>query len=281
MLRTVLLPTDFSSECTLVWDFASGLGALGVHRVVLAHVVDASGMEGPVIGAKADEARDQLAAVAERLEAAGLTVELRVRAGDPYHELLALSHESAIDAIVCGTHGKRLIAQMVQGSISERLLQEGDTPILLARYDLMRESGDPAALARRFGERLVMPTDFSGPARRAFDMAVRLPAGVVEELHILHVIEEVLDPERREKIANGAEFQLENLHEIAERLGVTSSFGVRVGDPKKESLAEVADRGASGVVVGSKGRSPLGEALMGSVSNTLVREAGCPVLVVH
>jgi nucleotide-binding universal stress UspA family protein len=34
------------------------------------------------------------------------------------------------------------------------------------------------------------------------------------------------------------------------------------------------------VIIGSRGRNPLQEALMGSVSMALMRQASCPVLIV-
>lgn len=280
MLRTVLLPTDFSKDDRLVWAFAKGLPGLGVRRIVLAHVIDASGLEGPVIGTKADEARDRLAEVAARLEEAGLLVELRVPAGDPFRSLLALAAEHRIDAVVCGTHGKHLLERVIAGSISERLLHECHNRILLTRYDLLSESADPASLAGAFGRQVVMPTDFSDPARHAFDAALELPAGALESLHLVHVIEDILDPGRRETVLSGARFQLENMQEIAERRGITTTYAVPCGDPKGAVLAEIASCGATGVIVGSRGRSPLGEMFLGSVSTHMVREAPCPVMVV-
>jgi nucleotide-binding universal stress UspA family protein len=281
VLRTVLVPTDFSEECGLVYSFTRGLTALGVDRVVLAHVIDASGMEGPIIGAKTDEARDRLSAVADGLSSAGLAVEVRVPAGDVFFELLALAHERAVDAVVCGTHGKKVIQQMFQGSVSERLLQEGGVPMVLARYDLLRRSGDASQTAARFGERLLMPTDFSAPARRAFDMVTRLPKGAVTDLTMMHVVEPILSPDRREKAFAGAEFQLDNLREITEREGLEATTKVLAGDAKDSIVAVADEMGATGIIVGSRGRSQLGEVLLGGVSMRLLRKAPCPVMVVH
>lgn len=281
MLRTVLLPTDLSDRCARVVAFAEGLPALGVHRVILAHVVEASGLEGPIIAAKVDEARDRLAKLAERLEQAGLLVELRVPAGDPFRELYGLAASRSIDAVVCGTHGKGLVQQMFQGSISERLLSEGPKPMLLARFGLLKQVEDPAELAGRFGERVVMPTDFSAPARRAFDLAVGLPSGSVGQLRLVHAVENILDPERLDRVVTGATFQLENLKEIAESQGIETTISVRKEPPADAVLAEIAAQGATGVIMGSRGRGALGQAILGSISMKVVREAPCPVLVVQ
>jgi nucleotide-binding universal stress UspA family protein len=52
------------------------------------------------------------------------------------------------------------------------------------------------------------------------------------------------------------------------------------GAPEKAILAEIAESGITGVVIGTRGRSPFQEALLGSVSMTLIRQASVPVLVV-
>jgi nucleotide-binding universal stress UspA family protein len=280
MLHTILLATNFEPECELVCEFSRGLIDLGVKRAVIAHVVDATGMEAPVISKKVDDARERLREVAQPLEDAGIFVELRVPAGDPFDELLALSHEAHVDCVVVGTHGKRIMQQLFEGSVSERLLQEANVPMLLVRFDQLEAAGDPRELAAGFGRMVVLATDFSASSRRAFDTTVQLPAGALQRLHLVHAFEPPLAEEKRQRVEHGALFQLENLAEIAESQGIATTVAVVPDDAKKVVLAEAERAGASGVVVGSRGRSVLQEAILGSVSMTLVRQAPCPVLVV-
>ncbi len=280
MLRTILLATNFEPECELVCEFSRGLVDLGVKRAVLAHVVDASGMEAPVISRKVDDTRERLREVARPLEEAGIFVELRIPAGDPFDELLALSHETHIDCMVIGTHGKRIMQQLFEGSVSEHLLQETTVPMLLVRFELLDAAEAARELAAGFGRMVVLATDFSASSRRAFDMAVGLPAGALERLHLVHAYEPPLADEKRQRVEHGALFQLENLAEIAESHGITTTVAVVPEDPKTAVLAEVERTGASGVIVGSRGRGVFQEAILGSVSMTLVRKAPCPVLVV-
>jgi nucleotide-binding universal stress UspA family protein len=56
---------------------------------------------------------------------------------------------------------------------------------------------------------------------------------------------------------------------------------VLVGAAGPELAALAADEGATVLVVGSRGRGGIKRALLGSVSDHLVRNAGCPVLVVR
>jgi nucleotide-binding universal stress UspA family protein len=280
LLRTVMIPTDFSDECDLVIRFATGLVDLGVRRAIVAHVVEASGMEGPVIASKVDAARDAMREVVIPLKEAGLDVEVRILAGQPYAELLGLAADANVDAIVCGSSGKSVRDQLFVGSVSERVAMEAACPTLMIRYDLLRNAADPAELARKFASRLLVPTDFSGAATRALQTSILLPAKSVVWLRVLHVLPTAPTDERGRRTEMGAEFHLRNLVDLAKEKGITASPTLRYGSPEREILGEVHDNAISGIVMGTRGRNALAEALMGSASMTLVRQASVPVMVV-
>jgi len=55
----------------------------------------------------------------------------------------------------------------------------------------------------------------------------------------------------------------------------------REGFPDAEIVGLAGNLGARLIVIGSRGRGPLKRALMGSVSDSVVRHAHCPVMVVR
>ncbi|MDA3936516.1 MAG: universal stress protein, partial [Actinomycetota bacterium] len=167
MLRSVLIPTDFSLEAKLLLGFVEGLGACGVESVVLGHIVEASGMEGPIIAKHIDKVRERVGDMAEGLREAGLAVEIRIGTGEPSSGLLALAAEAHVDGVVCGTHGKGTITKFFSGSVSEDLLRGSFAPTMLIRYALLRNAEETSGLARRFGQKLVLPTDFSSASMRS------------------------------------------------------------------------------------------------------------------
>lgn len=272
MLTNVLLPTDLSSDQDLVMKFAAGLVDLGVRRVVCAHVVDAAGLEGPVIGATVDAARETMLRSLAPLRAAGVEVDARVLTGDPERELLGIANEGSFDCIVCGSSGKSAADRLFFGSVSDRLVRDSGLPSLTVRFELLRVTENPADLARKFARVLLIPTDFSGTAARALNLALSLPRKVIGTVRIFNVTQEGAEAE--------AESQLKRLVEIAKGRGVAASPVIGHGAPEKAILREVQYSGITGVVVGSRGRTVLQEALMGSVSMTLMRQAPCPVLIV-
>jgi nucleotide-binding universal stress UspA family protein len=280
MLRSVLLPTGINGEHGDMVAFATGLGALGVKRVVLAHIVDTTGLEGPVILRAVDEARGKMRVLAGPLEHAGLMVETRVPTGAPQQEVLALAHETAVDAVVCGSHGRGVVDQLFLGSVSDRVLRHSHVPRLVVRFDVLHNAADPARMCAGFGGKLMLATDFSGTSLRAFEAALELPPSAVGTLYLFHALDPSATGAAREKLEHGAEFQLRNWCGIAAERGMTAKAVIGTGDPVHAILAECDARRPTGLVVGTRGRSPLQEALLGSVSMALVRQASVPVMVV-
>ena len=280
MLRTVLLPVDFSDDNALILAFARGLPALGVRRVVLGHVVESSGLEGPVLARRVDEAREQIRAMCSGLEEAGLGVEVRVTTGETVEELGGIAAEAHVDAVVYGSHAKSLANQLLAGSVSERLLRDAIVPHLAVRFGLLHTLTDPASLLKHFGEKLLLPTDFSLTAARAFTRAIEMPPGAVKHIFLLHAIDPALTGEKLRRAEEGAEFHLKNLQAMCAQQKISSSVSVRVGTPVQSVLEELDERRATGVIVGTRGRNAVQEMLLGSVSMTLLRQASCPVMIV-
>jgi nucleotide-binding universal stress UspA family protein len=64
-------------------------------------------------------------------------------------------------------------------------------------------------------------------------------------------------------------------------MGVTVDFLVWEGDPGEAIIDAAQAEGADMIIVGSHGRGAVGRFLIGSVSDHVVRNASCPVLVVR
>jgi nucleotide-binding universal stress UspA family protein len=56
---------------------------------------------------------------------------------------------------------------------------------------------------------------------------------------------------------------------------------LKSGEPDKEILRMAEDLGAGLIVIGSRGLGAVSRTLMGSVSESVVRHAHCPVFVVR
>jgi nucleotide-binding universal stress UspA family protein len=69
-------------------------------------------------------------------------------------------------------------------------------------------------------------------------------------------------------------------HAYLRERGIESTMQMENGDPVSEIMRVAQESGYDLIVAGSRGRNPVGELLLGSVSKALVHQAPCPVLVV-
>jgi nucleotide-binding universal stress UspA family protein len=151
-----------------------------------------------------------------------------------------------------------------------------------------------------FPTRILLATDGSEDAAFAAHTAINLANKTGSELHVVYVeemprrfstsevtsIEELVDPEFEEKMrrnAQAAASQLieEQVQKIKEAGGQIAQAHAKIGraDAEIVHLGEELDAGI--VVVGSRGEGGVRRALLGSVSDSVVRHAHCPVLVVR
>lgn len=139
---------------------------------------------------------------------------------------------------------------------------------------------------------VVVAYDFSPSSAEALGRAVDLAAR--EPQHVLHIIA-VLDPHDRVMIQGQLEAPT---YEAADKFRkqitehVTAAFAgrataadvqffvhARIGKAATVILGLAAEVGADLIFVGSHGKTGLERIMLGSVSERIVREAGCPVLV--
>ncbi|MCA3748064.1 MAG: universal stress protein [Rubrobacter sp.] len=145
-----------------------------------------------------------------------------------------------------------------------------------------------------FPRKILLATDGSREARLAAQAAAELAKSTGSELHLVYVLPTALQPpyphffqrERVEaemgRLREEARSFLERQREQLEAEGATvEEVHLREGRADEEIVRLAEELGAGLIVVGSRGLTGLRRALMGSVSDSVVRHAHCPVLVVR
>ena len=148
--------------------------------------------------------------------------------------------------------------------------------------------GDSARTGGDTARTLLLATDLADASASATDEALDLAGRLGARLLVVSVI----DPgslalpggrfrarigqvrERREQLAQA-------LVERGRELGIEVTFLVWTGDPGDIIVEAARAEHADMVLVGSHGRGAVGRLFLGSVSEHVVRNAPCPVLVVR
>jgi nucleotide-binding universal stress UspA family protein len=147
-----------------------------------------------------------------------------------------------------------------------------------------------------FPTKILLATDGSEEATLASSTAADLARSTGSELHVVYVepasyvyemaeweasradVRDELERAAGEMAGSSLQEQLEKLGKFGAQISGTYA---RVGFPDAEIVGLAGKLGARLIVMGSRGRGPLRRALMGSVSDSVVRHASCPILVVR
>lgn len=136
-----------------------------------------------------------------------------------------------------------------------------------------------------FPTKILLATDGSEEAEMASRTAAELAQSTSSELHVLYV-GEAANPYVEEVGLAGDDRQartvLDAEAEKVRAVGATvAQAHLRMGKADHEIVALAEDIGAGLIVMGSKGRGGIRRALMGSLSDAVVRQTHCPILVVR
>lgn len=146
--------------------------------------------------------------------------------------------------------------------------------------------GDMEATSRR----ILVPTDFSETANTAIGAAIDLAKALSAEIVVAHVQETVMVlPPPLELVSIPATFpdlarRVEEALEAAATRVRSAGIGCEVarleGHAHVEIVRHAQEIGAEYIVMGTHGRSGLAHAILGSVTERVIHQAPCPVLVV-
>jgi len=158
-----------------------------------------------------------------------------------------------------------------------------------------------------FPTKILLATDGSTEAELAARTAVDLSQKTGSELHLIYVMDvakvglsmavlysEAPDPEgvklpdpvleedlERSAKQEGREVLEAEVERVRSAGGTVAQSHLMVGAVEREIVHLAEDLGAGLIVMGSRGRRGMRRALMGSVSDSVVRHAHCPVMVVR
>lgn len=219
----------------------------------------------PTLGAEAEhQAQERVEAARAALGDVACTTQVRL-AADPARGIAAAAEELGADVIVMGRRGRRGLARWMLGDATAKAIGLAPCSVLMVPRE--------GALWRR---RILVASDGSRYGEAAARAAGRLAQQEGLPVSAVSVVTSSHGPERRHE-AEAAITRIQ--HELGKR-GLTVSGQLSEGRPDQAIVAAAASQAADLIVVGSHGRTGLEKVLMGSISERVLNQAHCPVLVV-
>jgi len=143
--------------------------------------------------------------------------------------------------------------------------------------------------------KILVPTDFSGQSRRAFEYAIALARKLDASIDLVHVWEppRYVAPDLMLAVPGWSAVTVEQFSraEAAKELeaflakvdpqGVKVRSGLEVGDAAATICRVSRDSASDLIVMGTHGRSGMARLVLGSVAQKVVTRADCPVLTIR
>ena len=207
-------------------------------------------------------------------------VEARRRFPTASSAITDYAREIEADLIVIGTHGRSGWNRLSLGSTTEAVLRQSPCPVVTVGPDAAPQVAGP----------VLAPLAFESSSDLALETAVALAAERGTHVVALHVIEPVetpvpyvwaLPPVHETDIEARVAASLTRWAEGVAGDAAPVETEVRHGDAALQIADAAQEVGAGLVVQASHGRRGLSRWLLGSVAESVVRRASCPVLTLR
>jgi nucleotide-binding universal stress UspA family protein len=300
-LRRILCPVDMSEISERALHYAARIASHYDARLLVQHTVAASpdiapakpGTSLQIDGLPAEiQSRElDVRQMMERTGADRCHVSLILNDGDPEERILETIQSAGIDLMVIGTHGRRGLHRLVQGSLTERIVHRARCPsLVLSRrspHTARHSKFDPLKLRT-----ILVPVDFSTNSMRLVLYALQWAWDESTRVVLLHSVETA--PAVLGKLSDllpeyGADIEvrlrqaftkMRELVSFPERLPCRVEFEVRDGDPTDQILRVAKEKKASLIVMGARVLSNPA-AMWGSTITGVLRNGRYPVLAIR
>jgi universal stress protein A len=135
---------------------------------------------------------------------------------------------------------------------------------------------------------ILCPVDFSEASRKAVQYAREFALSMGASIYLLSVVEPrpmAVDISLNyvpleADLEKASQEDLELILQDLKKGGLKADCGVEIGNPADVILDKIDEFDVNLVIMGSHGKKGLSRLIMGSVAETVVRKANCPVLIV-
>ncbi len=138
---------------------------------------------------------------------------------------------------------------------------------------------------------VIAPIDFSRASRGVIDEAIRIAQSVHGRVVVMHVVKPAmfaskLAPlsatavEMTAEVERAARAQLQLMQRRLMRKGISVETVCTTGSPIRSIVEQAATQSARYIVLGAHGHSALRQWVVGGTASGVLKQAGCPVVVV-
>jgi len=266
-LEKLLLPTDGSKFSEGAIREAINLAKNCSSKIFVLSVVEMNpefeALAPEIIEKMERETRQHLESVKSRALKEGVDCEIIVHEGEePYRYIVDEAAKKQVEMIIMGRRGRTGLKRLMMGSVTARVIGHSPCKVLVIP--------ETAKVSYR---NILIATDGSKYSDAAALEAISIAKRCGSDLIALSVA-------TKDKDLPSAKKSVEKISQIAEKEGLKSKTMTPRGTPYNVIVETAEKKNADVIVVGSHGRTGLERLLMGSVTERVIGQANCAVLVV-
>jgi nucleotide-binding universal stress UspA family protein len=305
VLKQILVPIDFGEASEVALDYGRALARTFGASLHVLHVMEnlfLRPMAGDPSQLKAAAALHLSQRITDDDRAALQATAVLETSDNPAEEIAKYATSHAIDLIVMGTHGRGALAQLLVGSVAERVVRTAPCPVLTVRHperDFVVPHDDTAPTSETKPvmtaiKHILVATDFSEQSSAALVHGRALARSFQATLHVLHVVDNLSStvygaagyvasfPAVQKQGEEAARTLMGTLLVDNDEPVVSTRQVLTTSNAPAAAIVDYARRaGIDLIVAGTHGRGAVAHLLMGSVAERVVRTAPCPVLTVR
>ena len=213
----------------------------------------------------------------------GIAAEHKLVVGIPEDMIVKVAEQTRADLLAMGTHGRTGWDRLQLGNTAETLLRNARCPVLTVHAATV---ADHPLNARRVKLKTILVAfDFSASSEAALRAATLLAQRANARMILVHAVGSSGSSNRKVgRKAESASHEVVRLFqqavEVAQAEHCAIDIIVEPGNPVEAILDQAKRATADLIMIGTHGRRGVERLVLGSVAESIVRRAGCPVLVV-
>lgn len=202
--------------------------------------------------------------------------------------LLKFALQDEAQMIVVTSHGRKGMERLVLGSFAENLVLHSPLPVLVVNPKSKAKSAQQL-------KRILFPTDFSDSSYEAFTKTVLLARSVRISVLLFHKVQYIypdvapaffypaVSAESLKAVRDSLREQADEWIEFGRKKGVRVKLHLdtKEGHPLDEIIRAAKRLGPSTFIAMASQTGKLGAILLGSLTRQVLRNAPCPVMVIH
>jgi nucleotide-binding universal stress UspA family protein len=228
---------------------------------------------GNVMASLRKPCEDALADALSMANEARIMIRTVCEEGETHERIVDLADAENFDLIVMGRRGQNRLEKALVGSVTARVIGYSNKDVLVVPKD-----------TRVGWQKILVATDGSRFSKAAAAKAIDFAMAYGGQLMVVSVVDVPAEfygeaPEAWDNLVIQAKKYVENIAQQAESSGVKTETMVKEAETWKSIVALAEEHKADTIIMGSHGRTGLKRLLMGSVTEKVIGNAPCPVLV--